>query len=218
MSTAESKHSRSRKCRHCKQLFRPDHRNRAKQRYCDQSLCRQASKRASQQRWMAKEENRDYFCGEQNTARNRAWRQANPGYWRRSENRGSCNQDTNGRVSGGTQQEHCPSQPDEDQTGAEILAQGAQQDHSTMQLAHFVGLLSILTGEAQQEIIEQFSGRLHRRGTQILGSWRAGQPLPPPANTTDDAILLIPSLNAQERLQGNPGTGARAPTPDSSTV
>ena len=163
MSSSVLKSSRNRKCRHCKQLFRPDCRNRNTQRYCGETICRQASKRASQQRWLCKAENHDYFRGEQNTARNRAWRAANPGY-SREQNKGASSRRASGALESGTQKDHCASQSTENQQDTEILVSRTQQDHSSLQLSHFVGLISILTGEAQQDPIEQISARLHRRG------------------------------------------------------
>ena len=74
---------RRRKCRHCGQLFRPDPRNLRHQRYCSAKECRRASKAASQGRWLAKAENRDYFRGPEQVARVRTWRAAHPGYGRK---------------------------------------------------------------------------------------------------------------------------------------
>ena len=67
-----------RKCRHCGQLFRPDPRNLRHQRYCSAKECRRASKAASQRRWLAKAENRDYFSGPEQVARVRIWPGAPP--------------------------------------------------------------------------------------------------------------------------------------------
>ena len=50
-----------RKCRHCGENFTPDARNAHHQRYCTAPSCRAASKRASQAKWLAKPENRDYY-------------------------------------------------------------------------------------------------------------------------------------------------------------
>jgi len=69
-----------RKCCHCKQFFVPDPRQRQRQRYCVAPTCRRASKAASQEWWLARPENRDYFRGPENVARVQAWRAANPGY------------------------------------------------------------------------------------------------------------------------------------------
>ena len=83
---------RRRKCRHCGQLFRPDPRNLRHQRYCSAKECRRASKAASQRRWLAKTENRDYFSGPEQVARVRIWRDAHPGYARKtSSRRPACN-------------------------------------------------------------------------------------------------------------------------------
>jgi hypothetical protein len=64
---------RRRKCKCCHKLFHPDPRNRYHQRYCAAPRCRAASKAASQARWLAAPENRDYFRGPVNVARVRAW-------------------------------------------------------------------------------------------------------------------------------------------------
>lgn len=71
-----------RRCANCRQSFAPDYRNVRHQRYCSQPGCRQASKRASQRRWLQRPENRNYFRDPQNVCRVREWRQAHPGYWR----------------------------------------------------------------------------------------------------------------------------------------
>ena len=72
------------KCLHCRELFAPDYRNRERQKYCSKPECQRASKRASQQRWFQKPENRDYFRDQENIERVRKWRPAHPGYWKRS--------------------------------------------------------------------------------------------------------------------------------------
>ena len=64
-----------RKCKNCHKLFRPDSRNKAKQKYCSQA--------DSQKGWLAKKENQDYFKGADNVKRVQEWRGKNPGYWRR---------------------------------------------------------------------------------------------------------------------------------------
>jgi hypothetical protein len=79
--------TRKRKCKHCKTIFVPDPRCVRRQRYCSTPQCRKASKAASQRRWHRQPDNRDYFTGPIQVARVRAWRQANPGYWRRQASR-----------------------------------------------------------------------------------------------------------------------------------
>jgi hypothetical protein len=58
-----------RKCGHCKQFFVADARQRGRQRYCAAPECRRASRAASQERWLGRPENRDYFSGPENVAR-----------------------------------------------------------------------------------------------------------------------------------------------------
>jgi hypothetical protein len=71
-----------RRCLHCRQAFLPDYRNVYHQRFCSDPGCRQASKRASQRRWLRKPGNRNYFREPDNLLRVRQWRQLHPGYWR----------------------------------------------------------------------------------------------------------------------------------------
>ena len=73
-----------RKCVHCGRAFAPDARNARHQHYCGAALCKAASKKASQSKWLAKPENRDYHRGPEAVARVRAWRAAHPGYSRRN--------------------------------------------------------------------------------------------------------------------------------------
>ena len=67
---------RRRKCLNCRRLFRPGPRNVRHQRYCSEPACRKASKMASQARWLAKPQNRNYFRGPVHVARVTAWRAA----------------------------------------------------------------------------------------------------------------------------------------------
>lgn len=71
-------------CCNCNELFQPTRRSRKRQLYCQKPECRKASNRHSQQKWLSKPENRDYFRGEVNVRRVQQWRAKNPGYWRRS--------------------------------------------------------------------------------------------------------------------------------------
>jgi hypothetical protein len=74
---------RRRTCSNCGESFTPDARNAHHQRYCSQPLCRAASKRVSQAKWLSKEENRHYHQGPAAVARVPAWRQAHPDYSQR---------------------------------------------------------------------------------------------------------------------------------------
>ena len=67
--------------------FIPDRRNYPHQHFCGKVECRQASKKASQKKWLAK--NPDYFRDgpgkSTNLERVRAWRARNPNYWQREK-------------------------------------------------------------------------------------------------------------------------------------
>ena len=73
------------KCVHCSELFLSDFRNRGRQLYCAKPECRKVARRSSQQRWLAKVENQNYFRGPENCARVREWRARHPGYWRKKK-------------------------------------------------------------------------------------------------------------------------------------
>jgi hypothetical protein len=60
-----------RKCKNCHTFFLPDPRNAGKQKYCFEAECRRTSKAASQRKWLAKPENRDYFRGPLNVVTDR---------------------------------------------------------------------------------------------------------------------------------------------------
>jgi hypothetical protein len=78
------KKNKRRRCLHCRQLFHRHPRTRTQQKYCSAATCRAASKKASQQRWLRKPENQDYFHGAQHVNRVRAWREKSPKYRRES--------------------------------------------------------------------------------------------------------------------------------------
>lgn len=146
------------KCRHCGEFFEPDARNRARQRYCRKAPCRKARKAASQLTWLSKPENRDYFRGEANVARVRAWREAHPGYAKRSR-----------RTRSVALQDRLMSQPAEvvgepQQDGAVAL-----QDLLSAQPPVVVGLIAHLTGMTLQDDIAAMTRTLHSRGRAVLG-------------------------------------------------
>ena len=76
--------SGTRKCLHCHIFFKPDPRSKGRQNFCSLPECRQASKKASQKKWLQKPPNRHYFCGPENVLRVQLWRNKNPGYSTRS--------------------------------------------------------------------------------------------------------------------------------------
>jgi len=78
---------RRRRCKHCDDLFKPDHRNLKRQKFCRKAECKEASKLYSQQKWLMKPKNKDHFSGPENVIRVQQWRQQNPGYWKRKKSK-----------------------------------------------------------------------------------------------------------------------------------
>jgi hypothetical protein len=82
-SFTQAQQEQERICRHCKEPFTPDRRNRTRQRFCRKPECRKAQKVSSQQIWLAKHP--QYFKGSASLERVRNWRRAHPDYARRSK-------------------------------------------------------------------------------------------------------------------------------------
>jgi len=148
-----------RKCRHCKQLFRPDYRNRHHQRYCSKPACRQQGKADAQRRWLQKPDNQGHFRGPENSQRVRAWRKAHPGYWRKGKPEAK-----------GPLQDLCRGQSPQTEQVTNGIAPPALQDLCLTQPALVVGLIATLTGSALQEDIAEAVRRLQRKGQDILGT------------------------------------------------
>jgi hypothetical protein len=148
--------SRKRKCKNCKELFLPDSRNGARQKYCSLPACRKASKVASQKKWLAKPENRNYFSGPDNIRRVQQWRQQHPGYWQKQPIEQKPLQDS---LSGKTK---------EYQMDITHLPGRALQDLLTAQPTVFLGLLAQLLGSPLQDDIVTMGGRLQQLGQDIL--------------------------------------------------
>ena len=145
---------KNRQCQHCHTIFIPDHRNRKWQKFCSRPECKQASKDASQQRWLAN--NPDYFKGDANVFRVQEWRRANPDY-------------RNGRRKKDVLQEICPSNTTEKQDNVEIKAQYVHaeettapvlQDILTAQHPVLIGLIMQFTGYVLQDDIAKAAVRL----------------------------------------------------------
>ena len=155
---------RQRKCRHCRQLYQPDPRNRRHQKYCSQPACRQASKAASQRRWRDSAKGRDYFRGPANPGapgRVQVWRKANPGYWRRGPG--------GAPERAGALQDHCETQVIVPAIDTFILTPDALQDVILTQGFVLTGLIANLTDSTLQENIASVTGHLIRLGQQIQG-------------------------------------------------
>jgi len=147
-----------RKCKCCHKLSRPDARNRHHQRYCAAPSCRAASKAASQARWLAAPENRDYFRGSVNVGRVKAWRSRNPGYW--------CKR----RQSRVALQDLSLVQPIDSTNRKANFVGPALQEIMVAQPAVLIGLIAHIAGTPLQEEIARTSGRLLRLGQDILAS------------------------------------------------
>lgn len=147
-----------RKCRGCNRFFLPDHRTEDRQRYCSEPGCRKAGKAASQQRWLSKNGNGDYFRGPDQVARVRQWRQRHPGYWKHKKPTSQCIQPVDIQLT----------KPAQSSCNAPPEPRGALQDHCLAQDPAFVGLVSMITGSALQEDIAATTRQLFIQGRNIL--------------------------------------------------
>lgn len=145
-----------RNCKHCHQFFRPDRRNVKTQAYCSQPECRQASKAASQKKWLSKPENQDYFRCPDNTRRVQEWRRCNRGYWKNQQPREEPLQD------------HSSPETTKKQRVTDELSNNALQDLLSAQQTVFLGLLAQLSGSALQDDIVICGRRLQQLGQDIL--------------------------------------------------
>jgi hypothetical protein len=141
-------------------LFHPDARNAHHQRYCGKPACRQASKAASQRRWLAKSANRDYFRGAANVDRVRVWRAKHPGYARRGRPAAA--------QAPSALQDVCARQSIEAVEKSGHLAPSALQDLFGTQAIVLIGLIANLTGSALQEDIARSAHRFQQLGQDIL--------------------------------------------------
>nr|WP_319491020.1 hypothetical protein [uncultured Desulfobacter sp.] len=142
------KQIRRRRCKNCQNLFKPDARHLKRQKFCDQPECKIASKKHSQQKWLSKPKNQDYFSGPENVARVQEWRQNNPGYWKRKNppKRLSLTEDALQEI----------------KTGKSIAGKGSPMDLTQIPLQDlisaktlvFVGFDTLLNKNALQEIID----------------------------------------------------------------
>jgi hypothetical protein len=148
-----------RKCRCCNRFFRPDRHNPKRQFYCLVPDCRRASKAASQRRWLRQPANRNYFRGADNVERVRQWRQANPGYWKRTKSRSKPGQTPKAKALN----------PETTSCNVPRQLPLALQDFVLTEHPAFVGLISMVTGSTLQEDIAAVGRRLLLQGRNILG-------------------------------------------------
>jgi len=145
------------KCCNCKCLFIPDHRNCNRQKYCKAPDCRKASKAFSQQKWLQKPENKNYFKGAVNIQRVQEWRKRHPGYWKRC-----CSNKGNGL------QDSLNSQLTEIKEDNGKFACDALQDFLTVQPAVIIGLISNFIGSSLQDDIARTLLLMQQSGQDIL--------------------------------------------------
>lgn len=150
------KRVRQRKCLECGELFTPDPRLKGKQEFCSKPECRCASKAHSQRKWLSKPENREYFCGDENTKRVQKWRKDNPSYAKEAYLRKKALQDT------------CSSQLVDGQEDVASLMQKTLQDMCLSQPALFVGLIASLSGLTLQDEIAVYIRNIHSHGLAVL--------------------------------------------------
>lgn len=174
------------RCANCRQLFRPDPRNAWHQRYCQAPACRAASKAASQQRWLTKPENRDYFRGAEHVQRVRAWREGHPGYARGAPAARSPKSAEQAPSSSQPLQDLVPTQvPDAQQEfdlavasqevsrAVEPAAPAPLQDLLRQQPVVLIGLLAHLSASTLQDDIALAGQRLLQLGHDVLGGAHA---------------------------------------------
>jgi len=137
-------------------LLNPNARNRWHQRYCTKPECRKASRVESRRRWLSKPENGRFYRGAENVDHVRKWREANPGYWKRS------------KKTEGTLQDLVPPQPAEPQPLPPKTSPPPLQDLVAMQDPLVLGLISQLIDSPLQDFIEQTTLRLLAKGRIIL--------------------------------------------------
>ena len=145
------------KCVNCHTFFTPDCRNVKRQKYCSKIECRKASKAASQQRWLEKKENRDYFRDEENVRRVQEWRKKHPGYWRRKSP-----EDNNAL------QDSLSEKKLQKQVIKQELAARALQDVLIGQQSVLIGLIAQFSANALQDDIVKTTRRLQQLGDDIL--------------------------------------------------
>lgn len=152
------KRRRNKTCQHCCAKFKPDARNRDKQRYCGAAQCRKASQRKSARHWRKK--NPSYHSGPQEVERVRAWRTDHPAYWRRKA----------AALEADALQDDCTAQHADDQMDNVTLAVFALQDDCTAQAAVIRGLIAHLTDSTLQEDIDRVMREFQKRGRRNPGT------------------------------------------------
>ncbi|HXJ61567.1 MAG TPA: hypothetical protein VNU68_33405 [Verrucomicrobiae bacterium] len=149
-----------RKCRCCCKFILPDARTTDRQHYCSKPACRQASKAASQRRWLSKAGNGDYFRGADQVRRVQLWRQSHPGYWK-GQSRSSENTQTVG---------YQRTDPDQSSCNVPRGLSGTLQDDCLAQDPAFVGLSpwSLAVSYKRIEPATLLAARLHLQKADLI--------------------------------------------------
>lgn len=148
---------KKKRCRNCRELFIPDYRNRDRQKYCDKPDCKKASKAASQQKWLKKPENKNYYRGPENVQRVQDWRKENPGYGKRITSSPPK-----------PLQDACEPEQTENMDNNAHFTKNALQDLCELQPSVIVGLIALFTGTSLQDNIEETLLRVQQLGQDIL--------------------------------------------------
>lgn len=149
--------SNKKKCKHCKEFFIPDPRNASRQQYCSKLECRKASKAASQKRWLAKPENKDYFRGDEHKNRVYEWRKKNPGY-RKSKTPKTEN----------VFKDSLKTEPPDNKNEKSQITRDVLQDSLMEQKHVLVGFLSTFTGNVLQDSIDETIIYMRQLGKDIM--------------------------------------------------
>jgi hypothetical protein len=149
-------------CRHCKEPFCPNLRNRTRQHFCYKSECRKARKTTSHKTWLAK--NPDYFKGKWNVRRVQEWRKMHPRFSQRSKGSQRASESLHFRASTAAPEAQ-PQPPLQD------LVQPLQD--SIMRNPLIIGLIAHVFGCSLQDDIEAQSRRLIMLGMEIQHSTAA---------------------------------------------
>ena len=146
------------KCLNCNELFVPNYRSKGRQRLCSKAGCQKARKRASQQAWLAKPANQNYFRDAENAARVRLWQKEHPDYWKNSA-----------RHRRRTLQDACPEQPLANRALTPESPARTLQDLCSLPIPLFIGLISMWTGSTLQDDIVATARQVVAKGHDILG-------------------------------------------------
>jgi len=152
-------------CPHCKASFIPAFCNIKRQKFCNGTPeCTKASHRKSQDKWLNKPENQDYFRSKENVERVREWRKSHPGYSRKRKPEAALQDDC---IDIKSINQHVTALLPIVETSQSSFP-SALQDFAIVQPAVFIGLISPLTCSALQDDLVQTLRRMQELGSDIL--------------------------------------------------